>query len=126
MHNPLDQTNPQASAGGDDLRRLPTELPPPYNWQEFRRRSELQAVAAKGLGWGHMAAAAALLAVVIGIAIWSRVGTGGRHTVADEGTSAQAQRAARQLHGAGRSTGALPAGDLDALREAQTPDDQAH
>lgn len=127
MHNPLDPTNPGKQASADDLRRLPTELPPPYNWQEFRRRSELRAVAAKGgVGWKHMAAAAALLVMVMGVAIWSRVGTGGRHAVGGTGhvlgdSASSTERAGHQ----GQGTGG-PVGDLDALREVQRHDVQAH
>src|SRR5262249_37783780 len=37
MHNPVEKTNPPTQSGVDALRRLPTELEPPYHWQEFKR-----------------------------------------------------------------------------------------
>jgi hypothetical protein len=110
MYNPLEQSNSQTPACGDRLRRLPSEMLPPYHWPEFQLRSQQRSAAAKdGLDWRHMAAAAALLLIVCGIAVWSRVGSSGRHVVA-EGTSAEA--AADRMANARR-----PAGEVDALRE---------
>jgi hypothetical protein len=86
MHNSIEQTNSPAKARIGRLRSLPTETLPPYNWQEFQRRSQLRMPAANdGLNWLHMAAAAALLLFVCAIAIWGRVGGNGRHVVADSG-----------------------------------------
>src|SRR5579864_4755636 len=89
MHNPLEQSNSRTPACGDRLRRLPSEMLPPYNWQEFQRRSERRSAAARvGLDWRHVAAAAALLLIVCGIAVWGRVGRSEQHAVA-EGISAE-------------------------------------
>jgi hypothetical protein len=110
MHNPLEQSNNRTPACGDRLRSLPTEMLPPYNWQEFQRRSQERSFAAKdALGWRHVAAAAALLLLVCGIAVWGRLGSSGRRSVVAEGVSA-AGMADR------KSNGQVPAGDVDALR----------
>ena len=88
MHNSIEQTDNPAQARIGRLRSLPTETLPPYNWQEFQRRSQLRMLASNdGLNWWHMAAAAAaaLLLFVSAIAIWGRVGGNGRHVVADSG-----------------------------------------
>src|ERR1700730_252093 len=89
MHNPLEQSNSQTPACGDRLRRLPSEMLPPYNWQEFQRRSQQRLSAAGRLDWRHVAAAAALLLVVCGVAVWGRVGSSGRHVVAGSGVAAE-------------------------------------
>jgi hypothetical protein len=111
MHNPLEQSNSQTPACGDRLRRLPSEMLPPYNWQEFLRQSQQRLPATRdGLNWRHVAAAAALLLVVGGVAVWGRVGSSGRHVVAGSGVAAEGTT--------GRMSDARgPAGDLDALRE---------
>jgi hypothetical protein len=117
MHNPLEQSNSQTPACGDRLRRLPSEMLPPYNWQEFQRRSERRSAAVKlGLDWRHVAAAAALLLVVCGIAVWGRVGPSGQHEVAGSGifTEGATDR---------MSNARGPAGDVDALRELQSAED---
>jgi hypothetical protein len=86
MHNSIEQTNSPAQACVKRLRSLPTETQPPYNWQEFQRRSQLRLPAANdGVNWRHMAAAAAVLLFVCAIAIWGRVGGNGRHLVAESG-----------------------------------------
>jgi hypothetical protein len=114
MHNPLEQSNSGTPACGDRLRRLPTEMLPPYNWQEFQRRSQQRSAGAKGgLDWRHVAAAAALLLIVCGIAVWGRVGSSGRHAVAGSGVSTEGA-ADRMSNARG------PAGDVDALRELQS------
>jgi len=118
MHNPLEQSNSRTPACGDRLRRLPTEMLPPYNWQEFQRRSLERSFAAKdALDWRHVAAAAALLLVVCGIAVWGRLGSSGR-SVAAEGVSAGAA-ADRKSNAQG------PAGDVDALRDLHLSGDDA-
>ena len=111
MHNPLEQSNSRTPACGDRLRRLPTEMLPPYNWQEFQHRSQQRSFAAKdALGWRHVAAAAALLLLVLGIAVWGRLGSSGRPVAAGSGVSAGGM--------AGRNSNAQgPAGDVDALRD---------
>jgi hypothetical protein len=111
MHNPLEQSNSQTPACGDRLRRLPSEVLPPYNWQEFQLRSQQRSAAARdGLDWRHMAAAAALLLIVCGIAVWGRVGSSGRHVVAGSGIPAEGA-ADRMSNVRG------PAGDVEAVRE---------
>jgi len=57
-----------------------------------------------------MAAAAALLAIVGGIAVWGRVGGSGRHALA--GNSVSTEGAAERM-----SSARGPAGDVDAIRE---------
>jgi hypothetical protein len=86
MHNSIERTTNPAQACIGRLRTLPTETLPPYNWQEFQRRSQLRLPSANdGLNWRRLAPAAALLLVVSAIAIWGRVGGNGRHVVADSG-----------------------------------------
>jgi hypothetical protein len=120
MHNPLEQSNSPTPPCGDRLRRLPTQMLPPYNWQEFQLRSQQRAAVSKnGLDWRHMAAAAALLLIVCGIAVWGRVGSSGRHVVTGSGISAQG--AADRIASAGG-----PAGDVDAVRELPSAGGDAH
>jgi hypothetical protein len=72
MHTYLDK---QTQGCGERLRRLPSEVAPPYNWQEFRRRSTQRfVVPGDRLDWRHAAAAAILVLIVGGLAVWSRVG----------------------------------------------------
>jgi len=97
MHNPVEKTNQATQSGVDALRRLPTELQPPYHWQEFKRRARPGSARGTHTDWRYVAAAAALLLLVCGIAIWGRIGGGERQLVADSG----------------------PIGDIDALRELQ-------
>jgi len=63
-----------------------------------------------------VAAAAALLVIVCGIAVWGRVGRSGQHAVAGSGISAEV--ATDQM-----SNARGPAGDLDALRELPSAGD---
>jgi hypothetical protein len=86
MHNPLEQANAQPQASIQRLRSLPTGTLPPYDWQEFQRRSQQRLQPAHdAMDWRPIAAAAALLLFVCAIAIWGRFGGGGRHVVADSG-----------------------------------------
>jgi hypothetical protein len=110
MHNPIEQTNTRTQACGESLRQLPAELRPPYNWQEFQRRSELR-WESTGSSWGYAAVAAVFLLIVCGIAVWGRIGTGRLHLPAEHGDFA--------AQGGTASRG--PAGDVDALRDLQGP-----
>ena len=96
MHNSIEQTNGQTQGCSERLRSLPAEMLPPYNWQEFQRRSQTRRSAANdGLDWRPMAAAAALLLFVCAIAVWGRLG-GGRHVVAESGAVEEGATASRQ------------------------------
>ncbi len=83
MHDTLDPTKDpadgQTRACLDRLRRLPQEMEPPYNWQGFQRRARERVSESRHRTspW-YLAAAAALLAVVCGIALWGRNGGGTR------------------------------------------------
>ena len=98
MHNSIEPTDCIQR-----LRTLPTEAPPPYNWQEFQRRSAATSRAATN--WRPLAAAAALLLFVCAIAVWGRIGGGGRHVVADSGAL---EDGVRTWH-----SGAKPTSDAD-------------
>ncbi len=54
----------------DRLRKVPTEVPPPYDWLEFRRREQIRGLAARSSrasnGLPYLAVAATLLVVVVG------------------------------------------------------------
>jgi hypothetical protein len=76
MHNPLEIPSADSSRPiADRLRQLPTEVQPPCNWQEFRRRSRYRLPVDRGrLDWSHAIAAGIVVMVVGGLAVWSRVG----------------------------------------------------
>ena len=113
MHNSIERTNGQTQVCSERLRSLPTEMLPPYNWQEFQRRSQTrQSAANDGLDWRPMAAAAALLLFVCAIAIWGRFGSSGRHVLADSGAVEDRAMAGRQ------DAGPLSV-DSERLRQAQ-------
>lgn len=89
MHDPVEQTNSQTEPCIDRLRRLPSEMLPPYDWQEFQRRARHRLpVTGNRLNWRHMAAAAVLLVVVCGIAVWGRIGGDAWNVAANSGFSA--------------------------------------
>jgi len=105
MHDPIEQTSNHAKACAERLRRLPPEALPPYNWQEFLRRSQrslrrLEAARPEGpqsgatrresrhsLDWRHMAAAAALLLIVCGTAVWGRWDRGTYDSMSEDPSS---------------------------------------
>jgi hypothetical protein len=81
MHNSIEPTDYIQR-----LRMLPTEKRPPYNWQEFRRRSQQTNAPARVVtDWRPLAGAATLLIFVCAIAVWGRFEGSGRHLVADSG-----------------------------------------
>src|SRR5579859_3394276 len=113
MHNPLEPMNTRTRSCGDTLRQLPAELQPPYNWQEFQRRSQLRVESTgNGANWRYVATAAAFLLVVCAIAIWGRMGMGRQQA---GGRLLDSSVLATQGSSASRG----PAGDIDALRDAQ-------
>jgi hypothetical protein len=86
MHTDIDQ---QKEAVVRRLRQLPDEMRPPYNWQEFQRRSRQRTPAARddsarsqlargsepvdGRTRRYAAITAVLVAVAGGIAVWSHI-----------------------------------------------------
>jgi hypothetical protein len=127
MHNPLE--TPAAGSSrliADRLRELPTEVQPPFNWQEFRRRSRHRLPGARGrLDWSHAIAAGIVVMVVGGLAVWSRVGlvnhgvsgaisaaapvsSGASVSKSDLDPTVAAAVAADGAAGEGASVGALP------------------
>jgi hypothetical protein len=100
MYNPIEQTNGPARVCADRLRRLPSEMVPPYNWQEFQRRSEQRSPKAN-LDWRHMAAAAAFLLIVCGAAVWGRWGRGVDYSASEDSAT---QLAANQGGSADRQS----------------------
>jgi hypothetical protein len=84
MHTDIDQ---QKEAVVRRVRQLPDEMRPPYNWQEFQRRSQQRTTAARGGAprsqlarcsepldgrtRRYAAIAAVLMAVAGGIAVWT-------------------------------------------------------
>jgi hypothetical protein len=81
MHNSIEPTDCIQR-----LRTLPAETLPPYNWQEFQRRARRRTAPARvATDWRPLAVAAALLLFVGAIAVWGRLGGGGRHVVVASG-----------------------------------------
>ena len=81
MHNSLEPTDCIQR-----LRTLPAETLPPYNWQEFQRRARRRTAPARvATDWRPLAVAAASLLFVCAIAVWGRLGGGGRHVVVASG-----------------------------------------
>ncbi len=83
-------TSPRPSGAAGDisrkLRDLPSQVAPPYDWAEFRRRAGNRSFPRKGnvVMWPYAAAAAGLTAVVAAMAM---LGTGtGAGTKVDDGT----------------------------------------
>lgn len=66
-------TSPRVPHAGDishQLRELPSELPPPYDWTEFNRRARDRSPARRNfIKWPHAAAAAGLTAVIAAMAM---------------------------------------------------------
>lgn len=92
---------------GDRIRGLPAEMAPPYNWQEFQRRSQDRLRRPGGyVGWGHMAAAAALLLLVCGVAVWGRLERGISESVSSERVSGDVLPQVREVQTASNETNA--------------------
>src|SRR3954447_18523181 len=122
MHNSIEPTDCIQR-----LRTLPAETLPPYNWQEFQRRARRRTAPARvATDWRPLAVAAALLLFVCAIAVWGRLGGGGRHVVVASG--AIEDGAAAWGRGsdstAGADGGSLPQADT-AVAEL-TPQEQAN
>lgn len=108
MHTDIDQ---QKEAVVRRLRQLPDGMRPPYNWQEFQRRSRQRTTAARGGAARsrpargsepldgrtrrYAAIAAVLVAVAGGIAVWTaRIGANGDSAVADPAATPDLQLSA--------------------------------
>jgi hypothetical protein len=71
MHTNVDQ---QTAALAARLRQLPAELPPPYGWLEFKRRSSPAIRPARAaMSWRHAAVAAGVVVVIAAVAVRSRI-----------------------------------------------------
>ena len=56
------------------LRQLPPELVPPYDWEEFRRRSRPTFEASRAaIVWRHAALAATVIVAIMAVVVWSRI-----------------------------------------------------
>ncbi|MBS0418349.1 MAG: hypothetical protein JSR66_11590 [Proteobacteria bacterium] len=108
MHNSIEPSNCI-----QHLRTLPTEVVPPYNWQEFRRRSAVATTSRAITNWRPLAVAAALLLFVCAIAVWGRFGDGGRHVVVES--------SALEDNVPARSQGAGPTIEADRWRRTAGP-----
>jgi hypothetical protein len=80
-------TSPRAPGHTEDipqrLRELPTELPPPYGWAEFRRRSRNRFPPKTLVKWQHAAAAASLAAFVAAMAMLG-IGDSSQHAANED------------------------------------------
>ena len=122
MHNSIEPTDCIQR-----LRTLPAETLPPYNWQEFQRRARRRTAPARvATDWRPLAVAAALLLFVCAIAVWGRLGGGGRHVVVASGAVEDGAAAW------GRGSDATPGADGWSLPQAdsatadRTPQGQAN
>jgi hypothetical protein len=114
MHPDIDQQ----TRIGQRLRALPPPAERPYDWAEFRFRGERlvrarqdSAQMAPAVGAREVAIAAALLAVICGLALWSRIGR-------DAGTAANRSTAlalSAQPKPAAAAPGMLSESDARAL-----------
>lgn len=76
VRNLLDQGHLERQKTVRRLRNLPQELKQPYDWAEFRRRARERSALVARRGVHHrayLAAAAALVLVVLGLAAWMRL-----------------------------------------------------
>jgi hypothetical protein len=73
MHTDIDK--PRDQVVGARLRELPSELSPPYGWNEFRSRLSGGREPGRENTYGRQAIAAAVVLVAVAlIAVWGRVG----------------------------------------------------
>jgi hypothetical protein len=131
MHTDLDT---QAQACSERLRRLPSEVAPPYNWQEFQRRTQQRiGIPQDRLDWRHAVAAAVLVLIVGGVAVWSRVGMIGFEST-DYAARAQAAagRSGANEHAVAPNRASPGSGDhedagtsQDTVRDTQGPGNNA-
>jgi hypothetical protein len=54
------------------MRELPSETRPPFDWMEFKARTEIGHGAAFRLDWRHVTAAACVALTIGALAVWSR------------------------------------------------------
>jgi hypothetical protein len=78
MHSDLDPKHIQAETPAADiahrLRDLPTDLRPPFDYEEFQRRAREQSSPHRAVKWQHAAAAGGIVTVLAAFAVWSRFG----------------------------------------------------
>jgi len=77
MHSDLDPRNetPNETPSQDvaqRLRELPTDLRPPFDYEEFQRRIRERAAPRYAVKWQHAAAAGGIFTVLAAFAVWSR------------------------------------------------------
>ncbi len=74
MHSDLDprhQSGP-ATDVAQRLRDLPTDLRPPFDYEEFQRRARERASPRHAVKWQHAAAAGGVVTLLAVFAVWSR------------------------------------------------------
>jgi hypothetical protein len=78
MHPDLDPKNIPAGTPAADiahrLRDLPTDLRPPFDYEEFQRRVRERSRPQHAVKWQHAAAAGGIVTILAVFAVWSRVG----------------------------------------------------
>jgi hypothetical protein len=78
MHSDLDPKNTPAETPAAEiaqrLRELPTDLRPPFDYEEFQRRVREQSRPHRAVKWQHAAAAGGIVTVLAVFAVWSRFG----------------------------------------------------
>ena len=79
MHSDLEpSTDSQNETPSQDVAQrlcdLPTDLRPPFDYEEFQRRVRQQAAPRRAVKWPHAAAAGGIVTVLAAFAVWSRFG----------------------------------------------------
>jgi len=122
MHNSIEPTDCIQR-----LRTLPAETLPPYNWQEFQRRARRRTAPARvATDWRPLAVAAALLLFVCAIAVWGRLGGGGRHVVVASGAVEDGAAAWGRGSDAAPGTDGWSLPQADSATADRTPQGQAN